>query len=406
MKRLLTLAAFALLSLALGAQETLPKWEKGFLDIHTVATRCGDCTWIVMPDGTTMMVDAGDMVKSSWNCVPIPDASKTPAEWIVKYISDFSEGLPAPGKVDYMMLTHFHADHMGCAGSLRQGSRDYKVAGLSEVGEMMQVGKIVDRGWPSYDFPSAAYVEKANKGAMPDYRKFVEFVNSTGGKAERFAVGSRAQFPLAYDPAAFKGQFEIWNVAGNAQRASAKGKKLVNMYAPGDKLENFDENMFSCAFRLRYGKFVYYNGGDLSGNNYGPGKAPSHNRDYESQIAPLLGKVQVIKADHHGWKDTCNPYFLWITAPDAVIFPASHIRHPWWETVRRLIDPQLPGERELYVTTDSGKVNIDDELWSHLHKPGHIVVRVYPGGESWQVFVLDALSREHPVIEKSEIKKL
>ena len=42
----------------------LPRWEEGFLDIHTIATGRGDACLIIMPDGTTMMIDAGDNGKA------------------------------------------------------------------------------------------------------------------------------------------------------------------------------------------------------------------------------------------------------------------------------------------------------------------------------------------------------
>ena len=45
----------------------------------------------------------------------------------------------------------------------------------------------------------------------------------------------------------------------------------------------FDENMNSCAIKLRYGKFSYYNGGDLSGGNWPIYK--SQERDFETPVA-------------------------------------------------------------------------------------------------------------------------
>ena len=41
------------------AQETLVPWQKGWMDIHTIAVGTGECTYVIMPDGTTMMIDAG-----------------------------------------------------------------------------------------------------------------------------------------------------------------------------------------------------------------------------------------------------------------------------------------------------------------------------------------------------------
>ena len=32
------------------SQEYLPKWQEGYMDIHTIATGRGDATLVVMPD--------------------------------------------------------------------------------------------------------------------------------------------------------------------------------------------------------------------------------------------------------------------------------------------------------------------------------------------------------------------
>lgn len=44
----------------MAAQEQLPKWEKGYLDIHHINTGRGSCAFLILPDGTNMMIDAGD----------------------------------------------------------------------------------------------------------------------------------------------------------------------------------------------------------------------------------------------------------------------------------------------------------------------------------------------------------
>ena len=36
-------------------------WQEGFLDIHQISTGRGNVAWMIMPDGTTMLVDMGDL---------------------------------------------------------------------------------------------------------------------------------------------------------------------------------------------------------------------------------------------------------------------------------------------------------------------------------------------------------
>ena len=85
---------------------------------------------------------------------------------------------------------------------------------------------------------------------------------------------------------------------------------------------------------------------------------------------------------------------------------SSHIRQPYKDQVERMIDQTIyPGERELYVTTDCSRNELGD-LFSNFKPAGHIVVRVYEGGTSWQIFVLDAKTTTYDVIYKSDIKTL
>ena len=40
-------------------------WQTGYLDIHHIATDRGDATFVIAPDGTTLLIDAGD-VGNGW----------------------------------------------------------------------------------------------------------------------------------------------------------------------------------------------------------------------------------------------------------------------------------------------------------------------------------------------------
>lgn len=90
------------------AQE-MPAWQKGWMDIHHIATGKGENCFFVFPDGTTMLVDAGDETNGRFLCPAYPDASRTPGQWVAAYIGHFAAGTPGHGKdVDYFQLTHFH----------------------------------------------------------------------------------------------------------------------------------------------------------------------------------------------------------------------------------------------------------------------------------------------------------
>ena len=76
-----------LFSFACQAQEVgdaLPTWQKGYLDIHHINTGCGNCAYVIFPDGTTMLIDAGEnSAKADRHVPPKPNENKAPGEWIV-----------------------------------------------------------------------------------------------------------------------------------------------------------------------------------------------------------------------------------------------------------------------------------------------------------------------------------
>lgn len=400
MRQCILLAAMVFSFATVAAQETLTDWQKGWMDIHTVAVGAGECTFVIMPDGTTMMIDAGDVTKSSKDPHNYPnfmdDPSRTVGERTAEYILDFSTTLPHPEKVDYFLLTHFHRDHMGQVRGMVPGPNGYGLSGITQLGEFLLFGKFVDRGWPDYDNPSRERVESFNKGFMPEYWKFLEYQSKNKGSTiEKFRVGSRKQFVMCYSPKDY--DFEVWNIAASGVMATGRGKTVRNMTGKKDDPALFDENMNSTVVLMRYGPFTYYNGGDICGRGLENGSK----RDMESQIADICGRMTVVKADHHGWKDSCNPYFLWKTRPQAVLIPAFGNTHPWIATLRRLSDPHY-GIKGIFATTRSAEVICKDEM-NNITAVGHIVVRVYEGGEKWQVFVLDNKDKGYKVKYSSDI---
>ena len=401
MKRiLLTFALVAGFMQLASAQDYLPKWQEGYMDIHTIATGRGDATFIVMPDGTTLMIDAGDNGKKKDK--QHPDTTKRAGEWQAIYMKKVMEQIPGNhGKVDYAMITHFHDDHMGAKREMLPGKNGYGLSGITLVGELIGYDKLIDRGYPDYDFP-AKDVNGANKGFMPEYHKFREYQMAKGMKMEQFKAGTLNQFKMLYNPKKYKKIFEIRNLAANGQTWTGKGENAEIQYKGDPTL--FDENVNSCAIRITYGKFRYYNGGDLSGGNW-PSYA-SKERDMETPMAKVCGNVDVAKANHHGYYETCNGAFLNIVSPEVLIIDARSDNHPVPSTMKRMTDPLVwTKPAEFYITVDQARGKLGEELWSHFKPWGHIVVRVYEGGHKYQVFVLDPDKLDYPVKYVSEIKE-
>lgn len=376
----------------------LPPWQEGYFDIHHIATGKGESQFLVFPDGTTMLIDAGDMtgVSGGWmKSRPLPDSTGTPAQKIAAYINHFS---PTPGRIDYALISHFHPDHMGSRIALREGPHGYKICGIMELGEYEKIGKLVDRGYPSYDFPSVEIVEKMNAEVMPHYKQFVDYqISHNGMKAEKILVGSHKQFA----PKKKMYDFDVWTVAGGLMVTTGKGLKTVPMNTEDPIEKKFDENMFSVAQVFRFGDFKYYSGGDLPGavNT----KPEARNRDYESKIVEYVAPCNVMKANHHGYDDTGNPNFLWQMCPDFIIVQSLGGGHPKSSFVDRVSDKLYRGKRMIYTTSDSGREQLGEERFRKIQDWGHIVIRVFENGSKYQIFVLDATASDYRIKSHTEV---
>jgi len=99
-------------------KDVLEAWQPGWLDIHHINTGRGDAAYFIFPDGTSLLVDAGEMgpygnrIGTPRNARIHPDSTKTAPQWIADYIWQFApQGKDAV--IDYALVTHFHGDHYG-----------------------------------------------------------------------------------------------------------------------------------------------------------------------------------------------------------------------------------------------------------------------------------------------------
>ncbi|WP_040417259.1 ComEC/Rec2 family competence protein [Cyclobacterium qasimii] len=390
-KETIYLSILMLISISGLAQEpqissVFPAWEEGYLDIHHINTGKGESTFFILPDGTTLLVDAGATQRPKPRVTdPKPNDSLTPGEWIARYIKHVMQGLPGEN-IDYALLSHFHYDHIGELYPEVKSSKNgtYKLAGISEVAEHVSINKLVDRDWPSYDYPKPATV---------DYMKnYIQFVNTSvdkrGMTAEQFKVGVSDQFALINEPEKYP-NFEIRNIAANGQVWTGTGTNKRNHFPPMESIDESDypdENLCSTAFRLSYGAFDYYSGGDLLARKLG------HWKDIETPVGLATGPVDVCLANHHAYYDAMSESFLQAVRPRVHIIHAWAPSHPSPSVLRRMSSTAIyPGPRDIFSTNimDATRVVIGAGLDELKSQQGHIVVRVNPGGESYLIYILD-----------------
>ncbi|MEO2050935.1 MAG: MBL fold metallo-hydrolase [Allomuricauda sp.] len=398
--------------LVANAQQQLPEWKPGYLDIHHINTGRGDAAFLVFPDGTTLLVDAGDMSEthprttSSRNAKLTPNRSKTAPEWIVDYIHQFSPKNQEL-KLDYVLITHYHDDHFGEVDALRKiASGGYQLTGIMEVGTHIPIKKLIDRG---FEYPinlKDAEVQAEDRfsedtygmiATLKEYWKFIDYQsNKVGLEHEALLVGRSDQIDLNNNPKKYP-TFSVRNIASNGNIWTG----YDNSYFPLFKIGEYPgENPLSNVIRIDYGKFNYYTGGDIAGID---GLGQTDINSLESHVAPVIGPVDVATLNHHGNRNSQNPYFVRTVRPKVWIQQNWTADHPGEEVLRRITSKQLyPGERDIFSTImlQGTKDVIGGRLDQYKSQQGHIVVRVYEQGDTYDIYVLNDASEERKILSK------
>jgi beta-lactamase superfamily II metal-dependent hydrolase len=384
-------ALFAIVAARAFAQDPqlgapLPPWTPGTLDIHQIATGRGNAALFILPDGTSLLVDAGAAGDGIPQTEPHPDATRAPGAWIARYLTRHLPG--ASTGLDYAMITHFHPDHMGqlTPGSPVSKNSEYRITGIIEVDEALPIHMLIDRGWPDYSYPAPLSDE-----TMTNYRRFLNARTHSGLRVERFQPGSATQIRLLRDASKYP-SFEIRNIVGNGEMWTGVGAETRHIFpdlasiAPSDRP---NENMCSLAFRLQYGRFRYFTGGDLPGTP-DPGFPAWHAP--EALIASVVGPVDVNVVNQHGSMGEESEAFLKALQSSVFIVPSWAPSHPAPDVLKRIMNSRLPPANRLVFVTDlrdAARIVIGQRATQLAGPPGHIVVRVDPGGEKYRIFVLD-----------------
>ena len=354
---------------------SLPAWSEGYLDIHSINSGRGECTLVIMPDGTSMMIDAGEYYTTSETAVEQkPSAAVRPFKVYTAYAKYF---LSATGHdfLDYFLLTHYHIDHMGqVRGSYGTSGNGYTRSGVMAVYDDLPILKLVDRCGPDNTPGTSDYSE----AVYEEFRKFAEYRRSHDGMAwyqiNLNASGNYAkQFAPKYNPSC---GCTVYNVSGNGKYWNGSGFTSMSVSA---------ENACCASVLISYGDFDYLNTGDV-GTQSG----------MLQEIASGLGKgVDAMKAGHHMYYNTFNDSWT------------AEILQPQ-VTIAQIFDSDKPGDPSFGLYRQYGDVfctnlhpgRLDNSVELKAGTPvsnlgskvrdygGHFVIRVSPGGTQFYVYKL------------------
>lgn len=285
-------------------------WKQGFLDIHHMRVGASETTFIIFPDGTTLLIDSGDVnIRSQldlWEKEKydlemrprFPNESKSASGWVIDYMKEFwprEENDFWENGLDYVLITHFHSDHVGepSEKSVSSKSGNFVLSGITEIGDQVPIRILMDRGYPDYDAPSGFLRESSSM--MNNYLNFTKEYVTKGLKVERFKVGSISQIVLQHNEKSINTHFRVRNIKGNLDVAQPDGTVKHIQDRLIEKETSWDENELSNAIVVEYGTFRYYEGGDQESH-----KQNGKLFDTITPTARAAGPVDVATLNHHG----------------------------------------------------------------------------------------------------------
>ena len=303
-------------------------WQPGWLEIHHIDAGEAVSTLIVSPAGRSLLIDAGE---AAWDK---DDGAKTVGAYIRSVLGC--------ARLDYVLLSHFHLDHVGFPG---HGGVWHLV---HEQG--FAVGKLLHRDLYHY------------AGAVGDtlntWRSYLQSDEAQALHPEIAALGT-GQVQLG-------GGVAVAIVAVDANGVLPAGDFAADPAPP-------DENDYSIAALLRMGRLDYFSAGDMSGETLVARSGGYSYHDIETRTAPQVKDVDVYRVSHHGSSHASNSTLLAEMQPRVAIIQVADgntYGHPAQSTVDRLIATSA-----LYLT-EHGDPSTNLRTGKVV---GHVVLRTSTG---------------------------
>jgi beta-lactamase superfamily II metal-dependent hydrolase len=274
-RRLLVICAFLLFPLAISAQQ---------LEIHYINVSWGGAVLVKGPNGTTVLMEAGNTGKGT--------------AYVVPYLQ--SIGILAATGLDYTIAGHQHCDHIG---------------GLDEV---VQAGYNVHvKNYYNGSSYASSCVDQWNTAAA----------TTTAGAPVAPAVGTQI-------------------LLGNGAKLTvvARNGSIIG----GGSVAVSDENDRSIAVLIQYGGFDYLWASDMGGGNIDEsctGRFTSSQTDVESSVIqaispggafPLIsaGGIDVLHVNHHGSESSTNMNWMNLSKPALALISTGSGQSSGWDLPR------------------------------------------------------------------------
>jgi competence protein ComEC len=245
------------------------------LDIYFIDVEGGQATLVVTPAGETLLIDTGFPSDGTFASLPGDPQKARDANRILAAAR--AAGVKA---IDYLLITHFHADHDGA---------------VPELAQLIPIRTFVDHDVPAPDAEAGVPGTQAAFGAYARVR----------AKGRHLIAKPGDRIPL-------KGtEVVVVSSAGATLQTPLAGGGGANPAcgAAAPAAQERTENPRSTGIRLRFGRFTFLDVGDLSGSPLFALACPRS----------LIGPTDVYLVAHHGGADAGDAASFAAFAPRVAI---------------------------------------------------------------------------------------
>ena len=246
------------------------------LDIYFIDVEGGQSTLIVTPAGQSLLVDTGfPGPGGGFDALPGDPDKARDAQRIRAAARD-----AGVARIDYLLITHFHADHDG---------------GVVELAQLMPIGAFIDHGRV---LPAA---EETSRGTLAAFDRYA----AVRAKGRHLEPAAGARLPLNGVDAI------VVSAAGStiATPLAGAGGPTEGCAPSAPPAQEPHENPRSTGFRLQFGRFRFLDVGDLTGAPLYALACPNN----------LVGPVDVYLVAHHGGADAGDPALVAAFRPRVAI---------------------------------------------------------------------------------------
>ncbi len=269
------------------------------LKVYFVDVEGGQATLFVTPDGRSLLVDTGWPGNNGRDADRIAAAAK----------------LAGVTKLNYVLITHFHTDHVG---------------GVPQLVARLPVGTFVDHG-PNRELDGGITAQ--------GYAAYEKVLGASGAKhvvahpGQELSIGGMSLKVISAD-----GQLLEAPLPGAGQ---PNGSCAASETRPADQTENSR----SLGVEITYGRLKFLDLGDLTWDKEMQLMCPNNK----------LGHVDVYIVSHHGWYQSSSPALVHAIHPRVAIMDNGETKGgsvPTMQTLSR--SPALETLWQLHYSAEGG----------------------------------------------------